>query len=110
MTHKELIIKVKEKIDTPEKWTKGFYARDKNHVVVDETSDKACKFCLLGALSRVGYESDTSATLGPILQLFRLKAHSRGYDMITSFNDDKLTTHEDVMKLLDEVIEDQNGN
>jgi hypothetical protein len=50
-----LIRKAQLIIDSPEKWTKGAYARNENGLTVSETSDNAFSFCARGATLRIGY-------------------------------------------------------
>lgn len=45
-------MKVKELLDSPEKWTKGHYSRDKlGNPAWPENDDATC-FCLMGAIRR----------------------------------------------------------
>ena len=46
---KTFLAKVREKVQTPETWTQGAYARNKNEKKVP-FGEKDCKYCLLGAI------------------------------------------------------------
>jgi len=37
-------------------WTKGWFARDKDGLMVNDTSKHACSFCALGALSGAAFD------------------------------------------------------
>jgi len=45
-------MKVKQLLTSEKKWTKGFYAKDKDGAAIGVQNEKACSFCLDGALSR----------------------------------------------------------
>jgi len=52
MKNSEFLRKAKALIDTPEKWTQGYFATDGGGIVVDPHTQHAQCFCSLGALWR----------------------------------------------------------
>lgn len=77
-------------IDTPDKWTQGYYARDKDGAPVEATSRDAVCFCMLGACTRA--KADDQYIYGATKAL------------VTLFNDDPKTTHRKVMNLFKKAI------
>lgn len=125
MKDSEILIEIKSLIDTPEKWTKGAFARNKNYEVVQASSKDACCFCLAGAF-RMACRANVAPIAGKraydtIIKKIEQKGrrarrdHDR-YKTIFSFNDHTRTTHKDIMRFLDELIsltqkqEQQNKN
>jgi hypothetical protein len=46
-------MKIKELLSDESKWIKGYFAADKDgNILDDEYNERACKFCLLGALDK----------------------------------------------------------
>jgi hypothetical protein len=94
-------MKPSELIDSPEKWTKGEYARDASGKSIDFSSNDAQCFCLRGAIYRLGDDNDECRQ-----NLHNLsRAVARLYPQfwgVTSFNDHPETTFEDVQKVLKE--------
>lgn len=83
-------------IDTPEKWTRGEYARDMFGSGVDCLSGEAVCFCTLGALGAVG-----AANCDPIIRKALEPVFAGSVSM---FNDSRTTTHADIMALFDRAI------
>ena len=102
MDYAKLIMDMKELISTPEKWTKGTEARDKNGNICSY-SDAVC-FCTLGAFEMVVNEQNiTGIDRDTIFDYIAATIKKLGYHSITYFNDNH--THEDVMNLFDKAIE-----
>ena len=90
-------MKPSEILSSPDKWTKGAYARTKTDTIVGVLDEEACKFCLDGALLRCGLDWDIKTSLEQaILELFPTKSEG-----IISFNDHPDTTYEDVLEVLE---------
>lgn len=53
---KKVLQRAKEIISSPERWTQGCYARDKNNFRVASDSPRAVKFCAQGAICRAASE------------------------------------------------------
>lgn len=58
MTPLEVLVKARELISDPSKWTTGKNARSSNRLPVHPTSDNAVCFCSYGAVSRVTGDPD----------------------------------------------------
>lgn len=100
----EVLVKAKELLSDPEKWYKGYFAVNKNGKNVSSISDKAYKWCMTGALSKV-CPYDVDARHAAIDQLtFTLR------EGIPGFNDAPDTTHQDVMNAFDKAIIDALNN
>lgn len=90
-------------IDTPDKWTKGVWARDADgaDVSVDDVSAAVC-FCSFGACKMaVGFDNcvdDMMLALGGAIP------EGSAAVSTPSFNDHPDTTHADVMALFDRAI------
>lgn len=114
LTAKELLIDAKALISNPNNWTKSQYARTKENHSADVGDPKACKFCTIGALTKVNgekrpYDCYQKKNKTPVrtayLALFdavrALKDPMR--DSILNFNDS--SSHQQVMDLFDLAIE-----
>lgn len=97
-TWKEVLIKAKALIDTPEKWIK------------DEFCDFRGGYCALGAAAHAaGMNPDEADQNGyeEFQQLCELLTRQTPdeYRSIVDFNDDPDTTHAEIMSLFDAAIE-----
>lgn len=104
----EILTKAREKIATPEKWTKGAAFRGARGEVSDE--DKHCQCCALGAVWAV--TSCLNAVGSPGYQaeiLLHNVAIRKGFGHVPAFNDAEDTTHEQVVALFDEAIKISKG-
>ena len=89
-------------IDAPEKWTRGFYARDTHGVLVYPTSRDAVCFCIQGALRRVvASDGFTRLTEDAENAISRALLRSNWEMNPPDFNDDPETTHADVLAAFD---------
>ncbi len=108
MTTREILIAARKKIERPECWTKGAYARRADGTYVGDSginedgfisADAVC-FCALGACRAVsGSLTDES----PAARQIRDALGGRQYDL-SAFNDAPTTTHADVLALFDRAI------
>lgn len=101
MNAAEILTKAKALIDTPDKWTKGEFARDKNGSRVDANSNYAVCFCSIGAIRKVAPCRGSEYERGYISALQAL-ATACGKEPAV-YND--FATHEDVMEKFDRAIE-----
>lgn len=92
----ELLRAAKAKIEDPNRWTKGEYARDERGKPVNIASQEAVCWCVLGATGWSGNVADKMLERA----LFGMSAHCD----IDVFNDASETTHADVMALFDRAI------
>ncbi len=92
----------REKIATPERWTKGAAARDVNGGKVDAASPLAVCWCANGAIYskpspylRPGLRDSATENLRMLLPI--------GF-YVSTFNDAPTTTHADILALFDRAI------
>lgn len=99
MTNLEILKAMRQLLDKPESWHQGWYSADEKGKQCYLAS--ACKFCLVGAYMKVSnrYWVDLEFS-----KLFDKKIGS-----IPAWNDAKERTHTDVIRLLDEMIAEQNA-
>jgi hypothetical protein len=93
------------------RWTKGANARDLYGRAVGSTTDDAQCFCLLGAIRHTTQSVNNRYILRDDLKRLIASAIHKvnGYhimdlsttDEITQFNDNRSTTHQDVMRVLE---------
>ena len=111
---KTLIQKTRTLIERKENWTKGAFARNFGGYVVESASNDAVCWCVSGALRRVFAQEDAEAKTDKMYEknnVFEqlnevIKEGTKGvFGMISAFNDDSKTTHEDVLRVFDRVIE-----
>jgi hypothetical protein len=98
----ELLEAAKAKIDTPENWCKGDYAKTKKGNPIHSLAEQACQWCSLGAL--VAVTSSSSQTVSLRCKAIDLLFDVVGRDVV-AFNDDPKTTHADVLAAFDRAIE-----
>lgn len=98
MTPAEVLRAAREKIATPERWTKGVFARDTLGEAVPYRAADAVCFCLRGAILRV----DTDWP--DIWEAERLVHVAVGTDDAAGWNDDEDRTHSEVLAAFDKAI------
>lgn len=91
MKSSKVLLKAMDIIATPDRWTKGSYARDSVGGNISTFSKDAVCFCSIGALSKTGEFSGSKAGSYLTQALPPKKT-------IVSFNDARKTTHADVME------------
>ncbi|MDH7796402.1 MULTISPECIES: hypothetical protein [unclassified Beijerinckia] len=108
---------VRTLLTPPAKWTRDYYAMDEEQSQIEPWSTYATCYCMLGAMNKVVAEGefpnqldeltyDTSEknprwkALEGAIQIVVTRTHSD----IPTFNDDRRTTHDDVLNVLDEAI------
>ena len=109
MKASEFLVDAKRHIDSPEKWTQGFFAADNRGQEVSYASMHATCFCSLGALRLSAYRhKDTwgDLNLNTISREYLRSAvevcHQGFSSIISDFND--CHTHEEVMEVWDLAI------
>ena len=93
-------MKVRELLDSPEKWIQGEFAVDASGHPVSEISPTACKWCLSGAVYHC-YPSDPLCTEVRSKLKSHLSPGPNQYVNLASWNDSPDTTWEMVKDLLD---------
>lgn len=98
-------MKVKDFLNSPEKWTRGVLAKGKFKRSINPESEEACSWCLLGAIIKC-YDNDLEKmkaknkihqvllTMGYIIQ--------DSFDAIVIFNDESTTTFEEIRLVIEE--------
>lgn len=100
----------RELIADEAKWTKGHYARNKFGKLRRSSASDAVCFCVQGACHLdVDMEEDLVCALWYGLPKTARTATLPPSDNIIYYNDDRDTTHADILALLDRAIEAQEG-
>lgn len=106
----DILREARKTLNSLESWTKTTLALAEDGRPVDPISDDACRFCLVGAIYRVSGGWQKAAPLADLVDTLWVRAgcpeprSSWRAPTLTGFNDSPLTSHEDVLKLLDETI------
>lgn len=95
---KEVLIKVRELLSDPSRWTQRCSARDCNGNPAHESGEEPVAFCLFGAMTRVTGGLDVYKDLSEIL-------YDRWCISIPAWNDAPGRTHAEVLALLDKAID-----
>jgi hypothetical protein len=105
MTTLEILIAGRARIDTPERWTRGDWARDANGVGVEPLSPDAVCFCAMGAVDAAAASEEYAVYLRAVAAL--RDAIPKGLRLISvpTYQDCDTTTHADVMAMFDRAIE-----
>jgi hypothetical protein len=107
MSSADILKAAKQLISTPDKWTKGVYARNVagDEVKADPMNGRftdAVSWCAVGSIREVCGKEMASFD-GPIRCLF--EATDEGWIGPTVYNDTSDRTHEEIMALFDQAIE-----
>ena len=102
MTPTEQLHAVKDLIGTPEQWTQGAEACDADGNMVAFYSDKAVKFCMVGACYRFAYESQLP---NKVARNINRAISTSGYAAIAGYNDYHRRTHDEVMAMMYKAID-----
>lgn len=101
----DLLRRARERIATPERWTKGAFARDPadgydrgDRGALDPDS------CLCANGSLFAAHGDVGPPPYGVSQTLTRAARGRGFETVSKFNDAPETTHADVMALFDDAI------
>ena len=95
-------MKMKELLDSEEKWTKGTYARDKRGKGISPICSNAVCFCLLGAIEKC-YSSEKKENLDyAVISKIRRHLNLRT-GTIACWNDAPERTFEEVKSLVEEL-------
>lgn len=120
-TKKDVLVRAKEILEDDSVWIKGALGRDRYGDDADVQSLDAEQFCMLGAVEHaawvlghrcsehLGFKGcdcgceDRACACDANLLLLE-KVNRDGWPHIPNFNDDPLTTHEDVLLMLKRAI------
>jgi len=98
MTALDVLKAARKRIDKPENWLQGEFARTADGYLCESSTDPtAAKWCMLGACNASGYDA---TELGR--QVRRLLVDVTGVLSLTVFNDSH--THAEVLAVLDKAI------
>lgn len=103
----EVLVKARNLISTPERWTQGAFARRADGTNTDVDDPKATAWCSLGAVSKAGgFYGIQETIISGAVKLLREVLRDRDARLtgIMCFNDADKTTHETVLKVFDEAI------
>jgi len=78
-------------------WVQGMFAQDAEKMLVPSLSDRACAWCISGALNRVA----SGELRGEMERLCSEVALASGYEHIIHWNDDPERTQSEVVALLE---------
>ena len=120
---KKILLKVMTILDSPTKWIKGSMARDADYERISAVSSLATCWCLDGAVYKAMHD------IGIVPNLVHLQwndpafhkannhfnavteylrpYHPSNFNSYVGFNDDANTTYEDVIRLLQQAIDDE---
>lgn len=96
----QILKEAKATISNPDNWTKGAYARTRNHLPIESTSYRACSFCALGAMTRVSEYNVVE--FGKAAAFVRNSISANKNVEIIAFNDSR--DHLAIMKMFDRAI------
>lgn len=110
MTHNRIthaiLVRAREILADPARWTRGEAARTKTGIATASSSEHATCFCTIGAMERARHElGKRSGEVDRAMQAFRdAIPPGRPRILISTFNDDPKTKHEDILTVLDTAI------
>jgi hypothetical protein len=104
-TVKETLVKLRELLSDPSRWTKRANAKAANGIAVRSYSPHAESFCLVGGLERVvGWTPNhTQATEDEFQRAGAALKRTARVEFISVFND--RSTHGEVLNVIDRAIE-----
>lgn len=92
--------------DTPDKWTKGAFAREADGRAVTTINTRATCWCFMGGLERVCFERYHDRVVANVL--YKIGA-TIGLNSIPGWNDRATTTFEDVKAVIHGAIKTLKG-
>jgi hypothetical protein len=101
MTPKEILIAARAKIEAPERWTHGAYARDAAGRKVEPTCPDAVRWCVRGAIDA---STEQHSNKRPSSVLFSQAVAGYGALYIPIWNDAPNRTHAEVLAAFDRAI------
>ena len=116
MTTRELLRKARRIIEAPERWCKKTNAAERGGKACHPADNRAFRFCLYGAVDRAGTpEGNADVTRAhtvackALTDIIGREKYDDGHAKYTGpagYNDDPKTKHGDVLKLIDQAIEE----
>ena len=108
MTTKEILEKARERISNPQNWCKKETAKKKvndGFVACGIKDPGACQWCATGALDAVIPFKFIFANLEPRRAAWKALDNSTPIQCIVHFNDNRETTHKEIIEIFDRAIE-----
>lgn len=107
MKTSDVLIEAKKLIQNPKNWIKEHYSTDKDGQVLGTGNlDISCKFCSIGALQKV-LKNDNFRKSSSAYFLLGLHTQEQYKMRVAEFNDCPSTTHQMIMKLWQDTIDEQ---
>lgn len=100
---RERLIAARARIEDPEHWIKGNFAKTAQGRVTFPADQKATCFCLVGTLRADDTEHDAADHVKIVSEVVQERFIGR-FNSIPAFNDHKDTTHAGVLRVLDIAI------
>jgi len=100
MTAREILVKARELIADPKRWTQRAYARDAYGSVISATSPSAASWCSVGAVLCAAVSQETLSEGDKALAF--LDSNATNKFGTTGFNDTH--THPEVLEVFDRAI------
>ena len=91
---------VRAQITTPDRWTKGWFARDQYGNECRSQDSTATCWCIMGAITFVTPRDRKKLAIVKDV----LSAHLPTWYCLSDFNDRPTTTHADIIALIDRAI------
>ena len=97
--------KAREILSNPECWCKKHDASDENGNFINPTSERAVKWCIIGAYQKAYNDPSCGVIYYYMDPLHSSLKEVFGKESLIAFNEDPATTHKDVLDLYDRAIE-----
>lgn len=95
----EVLLNAMALLESPDRWTKNVYARNKEGAAVMSTDPDACQFCMLGALEVfTTFDQDTYKKAR--LQLLDVAQNETESYSVPNLNDHSNTKHSQVLQAM----------
>ena len=97
-------MKISDILSSDDKWTRNAFARDRYGEACDAQADGAVCWCLEGAMDKAEYPEECYQDIrNAMYALFPSRMaqyNDREVEVVSSFNDDPLTTFGDIRRVL----------
>lgn len=102
MTVLEVLVKARERISDPEKWTQGAFGRDPEGEARGIGDNGACRWCAAGAIYMNDGDLELDGAIAALERLVEAPPPTAMDGPLAYFND--TSTHEEVLTLFDRAI------
>jgi hypothetical protein len=104
MTPKEILIAARAKIEAPERWTQGAYAKTAKRNKADPNSPRATCWCILGAVAAVTGDNPNRPDRAISSGLAAAAGVDAYNECVIEWNDAPGRTHAEVLAAFDRAI------